>query len=546
LGVPAGWTRIGDFATRRDALENLACLGRKTCPLSFARNQHDLDLSERYCVHNLIERQAALTPSAPAVLCGNTVIRYRDLDTQANQVASVLRREHAVGPEVLVGLLFERSVQLIVALVGVLKAGGAYVALDPAHPPERNRTISSDARLRLILTDGTAQLPSVDGVESVRLQSVLNGDSRDDQKSLASGVHPNNVAAVLYTSGSTGAPKGVVMSHRAIVWRIETGYPLRSGDLQRASLTVVGHFSDVLAPLAQGGVVRLVGDAAIRDTNLLTAELWRQGTSRLVAVPSQLRIILESGRDVLRRMRRVDTVIVGGERVTPSLVQAFYKGMPWAQLWNGYGTTELASFIALGEVQDGERVTVGRPCRGSEVHILDHDLEPVASGVSGEVYVTGEHLSRGYLNDPGLTAQRYVASPFSPSGARLYRTGDVGRWLDDGAMELVGRVTGLVKVRGRRLHLSEVEAAIESHPGVAVAIVHLEATDAGDRLVAHIQRVSGADARLTDSRAIREHLRTRLPESMIPTRIRVESDELPTLVSGKIDQGRIANETVLE
>ncbi|MGA4837700.1 amino acid adenylation domain-containing protein [Streptomyces sp. G45] len=462
-------------------------------------------------VPRLFERQAAATPDAIAVTCDGDRLTYDDLNTRANRLAHALAARGA-RPETLVGLALPRSVDLVVALLGVWKSGAAYVPLDPRHPGARTSAILAEARPEFVLHD-LAEFDLATGP----------GENPD------SGVRPGNAAYVMYTSGSTGVPKGAVITHGCVahdVARLAELVGLRPGQRMLASTSVGFDVSvfEVLAALSTGATVDVVEDA-------VACGPWSGHVAS--AVPS---VLARAGDRIA-----ADTVVFAGEPLTAAVVDRVRASLPGTRFVNAYGQSE--SFYATAyEVPDEPgpgAVPIGTPLGDMRAYVLGPGLGLVPSGVVGELYVAGE-VGRGYLHRAGLTAERFVPDPYGPAGSRMYRTGDLARWNQRGHLECVGRADAQVKVHGVRIEPGEVEAALLSCAGVAQAAVAALEGEHGTRLVGYVvPAASGYDVGLgVDVAQVRRQLAERLPEYMVPSRV-VTLDALPLTPSGKVDRAAL-------
>jgi amino acid adenylation domain-containing protein len=498
-------------------------------------------------LHQLVEAQARQTPEAVAVVFADRQLSYRQLDEQANRLARHLR-VLGVEPDALVGIYLERSLELVIGLLGVLKAGGAYVPVDPSYPAERVRFMLADGPVPLVLTQRRL-------AESLRQYAghaqvlVLDDWDHDDQLDAATDravpVCADHAAYVLYTSGSTGKPKGVVVPHRAICnhlyWMAEE-YPLAASDvlLQKTPISFDPSVWEFFAPLMAGARLVLAQPWGHMDPQYLTRVIQQEQVTNLRVVPTLLQMLLAepafAGCTSLRR------VLVGGEALPVELVRRVTAVLP-AEICNLYGPTEAAivatSFRWDGRT-DGATVPIGRPMANSEALVLDAQQRLLPAGVPGELYLGGTGLARGYLNRPELTAERFVSHPFRPaSEARLYRTGDLVRWLPDGNLEFLGRLDHQVKIRGNRIELGEIQAALAQHPAVQRAVVTAFDNGAGGKELAAYW-VAGQAVPSGDE--LREFLRRTLPDSMIPS-VFVALDALPLLPSGKVDYAALPRPT---
>nr|AYM54552.1 protease do [Racemicystis crocea] len=505
-----------------------------------AWNDTARDFPADACIHDLIEAQAQRTPEATAVTLGSNTLCYAELDRRANQLAHHLRRL-GVGPEVLVGLYVERSLEMIVGLLGILKAGGAYVPLDPSYPRERLAFMLKDSRASVLLTHSrlVEGLPE-QGAQLLCLDTMSAAIAAEDTRSPARMAKPENVAYVIYTSGSTGTPKGVLVAHRgacnlaaeARAFGIGAGTRL----LQVSRLGFDAAAWEVFSALANGAVLCLVED----ESTLVGAELARvlreQEISAALLVPSALSALPEESLPGLR------SLIAGAEPCSAELVDRWSAGR---RFFNAYGPTEASVITTIAECHAGTgRPPIGRPIANARVHILDRHLEPVPVGVAGELYIGGVGVARGYHRRAALTAERFVPDPFSTEpGARLYRTGDLVRWRADGNIEFLGRVDHQIKLRGFRIELGEIESALVQHPAVRDAVVLArEDVPSDPRLVAYLVP---REAPLPGVSELRSYLHRKLPEYMVPAAF-IELSELPRSPNGKVDRRALRAPTTLD
>lgn len=489
-------------------------------------------------VHDLILRHAQATPAVTALAWRQQRVSYGVLDEMSRRVALLLG-DRGVGPEVLVGLYGRRSPALVAGLLGVLRAGGGYVCFEPDHPIERLRRIAESSDLHLVLaTEDAGAAPSIAGRPCVRLADVLDG-SAPPAGAPVRRPQADNVATVIYTSGSVGPPKGVVLTHRALVTRlVEQGGPPGTGTrCQRASFGLAAHITDLLRPLASGRSLRIVDDETLNNPILFARALRENGITFLGVVPSQLYALLDSD-EAVAELSGVTQVFVGGEALTPSIVAAFNARLPNASLTNAYGMSETAGAVAAAPCTSPDRVVVGKVYAYLTAHVLGDRMQPTAPGAVGELYIGGDQLARSYQGDPALTAERFVPDPFDRPGARLLRTGDLARHDSDGAIAVVGRADDEIKVHGHRINLREVEIAISRLLELDEVIVASDA-DAGalGRLRAFCLRRSFGWAR-AEMAQVRQQLQDRLPSYMIPTSLELV-DEWPRLPTGKIDRRRL-------
>ncbi|MDN6860892.1 amino acid adenylation domain-containing protein, partial [Pseudomonas sp. CAN2814] len=483
-------------------------------------------------LQELIERQVAATPDALAVQFGDSRLSYAQLNARANQLAHWLRGQ-GVGPDVLVGVAAERSVELVVALLGIVKAGGAYVPMDPDYPQERLQHMLADSGVGLLLTQqhllerlpaSNAELICIDR----GLDSQWSEIATASEQNPASAGSPQSLAYLIYTSGSTGKPKGAGNSHRALVNRLnwmQKAYALDASDrvLQKTPFSFDVSVWEFFWPLLTGAALVVAAPGAHRDPAALRQVIEAGQVTTLHFVPSMLQAFVASGE--LERCPSLLQVMCSGEALPYELQQQFRQRSS-ARLHNLYGPTEAAidvSFWACDEDNARQVVPIGRPIDNLCLVLLDERLEPVPQGVAGELYIGGVGLARGYHARPGLTAERFVADPFG-SGERLYRTGDLARQREDGAIEYLGRLDHQVKIRGLRIELGEIEARLQAHPQVSEAVV--VARDGV--LLAYV--VASAEPE-----TLRQALQGELPDYMVPSRI-IALDAMPLSPNGKLDR----------
>ena len=497
-------------------------------------------------VHELFEAQATASPDAIAVEHDGAQLSYGELNARANRLARHLR-SLGVRPETRVGVCIERSVDMVVALLGVLKAGGAYVPLDPSYPLERLSYLVGDSAPALVLVHDRvsaevlamlreAGVPALDVVTDAA--SWSNEPSRDLD---GVGLSAQSLAYVIYTSGSTGNPKGVMVEHRHLASRLlgaNAEFGFGAGDVfpNLASPAFDIALFEVLMPLLSGGRSLLLGAAHVKDVDQLRA--LTQDATVFHAVPSLMEAWLEalgSGGESMQ-YASLQTLLVGGEAVPERLLRKLTARFPHARVIEMYGPTESVMvstrFHADGGAADGVAHCIGRPFANTRVYILDAQMQPAPVGVAGELYVGGVQVARGYLNRAELTAERFVANPFV-GGDRLYKTGDLARYLPDGNVEFLGRTDFQVKIRGFRIELGEIEARLAAYPGVRDAVViALEDVMGEKRLVAYYTADAAAEISVE---ALRAHMLSLLPEYMVPAAY-VPLESLPLTSNGKLDR----------
>ncbi len=517
-------------------------------------------------IQSLFEAQVARTPDAVAVMEGLELLTFRDLNARANQVAHHL---HSLGvmPETLVAICLPRSLDLIVSLLGILKAGAAYVPLDPAYPKERLAFMLKDSGAAILLTqreladrfpDHQARVLYLDVEAEAILQQPEENPNVD--------VPLDALAYLTYTSGSTGVPKGVQGLQRGAVnrfnwmWRV---YPFRPGEIccQKTYLSFVDSVWEIYGPLLQGVPIVIIPDEVLKDDRRLIQMLGDSQVTRIVLAPSLLRVLLTHD-DLQERLPHLKYWSASGEALPLELAQRFWRVMPDATLLNMYGSSEAAADSIVYEVKPDQDLTtmfIGRPIDNTRVYLLDAHCQPVPIGVPGEIYIGGDGLARGYHGRPDLTAERFIADPFNEAvlvqgdrrqSARLYATGDLGRYWPDGNIEYLGRIDHQVKIRGFRIELGEIESILKQHPSIQQAVVVAREVSPGDkRLAAYVilKNTTAAnhagdehDAKSSDMTGatasdLRAYLASKLPDYMLPATY-ITLDALPLTPSGKIDR----------
>ncbi|MFG3055691.1 amino acid adenylation domain-containing protein, partial [Kitasatospora sp. NPDC048239] len=498
----------------------------------------------------LFQAQVARTPEATALVFQDTEVPYTELNERANRLARLLI-ERGAGPERLVALAVPRSVEMVVALLAVVKTGAAYLPVDPEYPAERIAYMLADAEPALVLA-GTrteaglraatpAPMLVVDAPElAAELERFPATDPVDEDRTAP--LRPEHPAYVLYTSGSTGRPKGVVGLHASaanLLTAIARSYPYRPGapTLAKSSMSFVDGSTELLGSLLHGDPVVLADAASAKDPLALAQLIARHRIGRITVVPSLLAALLEVGTPLLASCTHWVTT---GENIPQYLAERFAEALPNARLLNFYGASETSGDVLFGDCGATE-TPIGRPIANTRVYVLDNSLQPAPVGVTGELYVAGAALARGYLGRPELTADRFVADPFGPAGGRMYRTGDLVRWSAAGSLEFAGRADAQVKIRGFRIELGEVESALAGHPSVGRASVVVREDRPGDqRLVGYVVPAaetaeSAEPVEPVDGELLRRHVASELPEYMVPSAV-VVLDSLPLTPSGKVDR----------
>ena len=527
---------IRDPSTTIDDLEILTDAERQQ--LLFEFNDTKTAYPKDNCIHQLFEEQVQRTPDNVAVAFEEQQLTYAQLNARANQVAHHLQTL-GVAPEVPVALCMERCTEMVVGLLGILKAGGAYVPLDPANPKERLSYIMEDARATVVLTRGhLVDRVSEHGIHVVCLDSDWEAMAANSEKNAVAGATPGNLAYILYTSGSTGQPKGVMVEHgglcNTIRWMIRT-LDLSAADRcfedsdhfrccwTRTFPNTTNRWESCHRPTRRSSRQPLLGGNDAK----------RAESSTFHCVPSLLQFLVEE--PAFNDSLALRAVMCGGEALPTQVVERFQRRSK-AKLYNVYGPTEtiIDSTCWLCEEANGRSSSpIGRPIPNARIYILNDALRLLPIGVAGHLHIGGVSLARGYLNRPELTAEKFLPDPFSTEpGARMYNTGDLARYLPDGNIEFLGRADHQVKIRGFRIELGEIEAALGQHPAVREAVVLAREDAAGEkRLVAYVVAESTAEE-------LRRFLKDKLPDHMVPAFF-VLLDALPLLSNGKVDRGAL-------
>jgi amino acid adenylation domain-containing protein len=532
-------------------LENAAAAPERPSELLSPAEKHQLTVEwndtvrerPQGCFQELFELQAKRTPAALAAVSPHGALTYAELSAASEKVAGRLRSLE-IAPETPVGICLGACPEFLVAVLGVLKAGGAFLSLDPESPHDRLAYLLEDSRAFAVITERrwSGCLPKVGSPvlcldEELRAWEVFHAPG-------CGAMDGRRLAYVLYTSGSTGRPKGVLVEHRSLASYLSwagsvlleegrVGLPVTSSPGFDAS------FKQMFAPLLYGGTVRFAAGGAAGDPAKWLTSLREHAGTGLNCIPSLWELLLEeieAGRmEGLRQ--QLSVLLLGGERLNTGMVERTLSCFPALKIWNVYGPTEVTANASCGQVGSGREVTIGRPIGNGRIHLLDARLAPVPLGAAGELYIGGSGLARGYLGRPDLTAERFVPDPFAAStgqpGDRLYKTGDLGRFLPDGRIAYLGRGDEQVKIRGYRIEPGEIEGALTRLPGVAQAAVVARQRGSGESwLVAYV--VPRPTWELTGDR-VRDLLRQELPDYMVPAVI-VVLDELPLNVNGKVDR----------
>ncbi|CCI07343.1 non-ribosomal peptide synthetase [Microcystis aeruginosa] len=507
-------------------------------------NNTQVDYPEYKCIHQLFEEQVKRTPDAVAVVCSQQQLTYNELNCRANQLAHYLQKL-GVKADTLVGISLERSLEMIVGLLGILKAGGAYLPLDPDYPSERLQFAIADAQLSLLLTqEGLIDKLPKHQAPLILLEQIREEINQNSQDNLTGVVTANNLANLIYTSGSTGKPKGVMVEHRGLFnlaqAQIKT-FNLQSNSriLQFASLNFDASIWEISLAMGAGATLYLDSKDALMPGLPLMGRLKDYAITHITLPPSALAAL------PLKEIPELQTIIVAGEACSEELIKQWATGR---NFFNAYGPTETSVCATVEKWTDAtEKITIGRPIANTQIYILDSHLQPVPIGVPGELHIGGMGLARGYLNRPELTQEKFIPNPFEKDEvipptplnkggnepSKLYKTGDLARYLPDGNIEYLGRIDNQVKLRGFRIELGEIEALLNQNEAVQSSCVIVREDNLGDkRLVAYV--VPQPEINLTINE-IRQFLRAKLPDYMVPTAF-IRLDTFPLTPNGKIDR----------
>jgi amino acid adenylation domain-containing protein len=503
--------------------------------LLYSRNETQVPFPSDRCVHQLFEQQAAQYPRMRAVVYEDQELSYEGLNIRANQLSHYLRKL-GVGPEVLVAICLERSAEMIVALLAVLKAGGAYVPVDAAYPLDRISFMLEDSRPAALLTQTHLRdrlCSAAPGLPVLAIDSdepYWSNEPSTNPSASDIGLTSRNLAYVIYTSGSTGKPKGVLVEHRSLINLISwhaTEFSLGPGQ-STTSLASFGFGAatwEIWPPISFGATLILPRFMSSYDPRKLI-DLWRQSGLRISFLPTSLaELVLAESNDI-----PLELLLIGGDRL-----RSFPSSVGKLKIINNYGSTETTVVATSGPFNPSVPSSIGRPLANTKVYILDPGKEPVPVGIIGELYVGGESVARGYLNRQSLTEERFLPDPFiSAPSSRMYKTGDLGRWLDDGSIEFLGRNDFQVKIRGFRIELGEIEAQLADFPGVAqAAVVALEDPGNEKRLFAYYTTDFAEE--VIDVELLQKHLAQVLPEYMIPAGY-IRLDKFPLSPNGKLNR----------
>ena len=521
-------------------------------------NKTQKDYPQNASLRQLFEQQVEKTPTSLALIDGSERITYRQLNQRANQLAHYLKKL-GVTTETLVAISLERSIEMVIGVLAILKAGGAYVPLDPNYPVNRLAFMLSDSRASVLITQQEIieRLPifvSLEGASDFLKDKTICLDIHRDLIAQESQENPtsistaNNLAYVLYTSGSTGTPKGVLGTHQGTVnglnWLWKT-YPPEAEEIccHKTAISFGDSMWEIFGPLLQGLPATIIPDSIVKDTRLFLETLAHQKVTRIILVPSLLRVILDSYSELIKNLSNLKIWITSGEALTLDIIKTFYKLTPSAKLLNFYGLSEVSANVICYDTsllpEKSPSVFIGRPIDNTQVYVLDRYLQPSPIGIFNELYIGGVPLARSYLNRPELNQEKFIDNPFSP-GSKLYRTGDIVRYLSDGNLEYLGRCDDQVKIRGFRIELGEIQAMIAKHPDVKEAVVIARDGAQGDKyLIAYV--VTDLDNVVPQ---LYSYLQQNLPDYMAPSAFAI-LEAIPLTSSGKVDKRSLPTDELI-
>ena len=502
-------------------------------------NRTETAFGHERCLHHLIEEQVDRTPDKVAAICDDHHLTYSELNARANQLAHYLKSAGVLS-EARVAICLDRSLEMILGVLGTIKAGGAFVPIDESNPAERFEFMLGDAGACALLTRrGLLSETLTPGVRVIHLDSDWQDIAKESSRNPDGDSTIDNLAYIIYTSGSTGRPKGVMIQHRSLVNYLSWVNRALLADAaltcpMSTSLTFDASLKQLFAPLMRGGLVWAIPRDTVRDPHALVDAISLHNNIAFNCVPSFWRAILGSTTDdhVTRLNDNLHSILIGGEQAGKDLIEKTLNKLPNLRIWNLYGPTEATANASAGLISAGEDLTIGRPIDNTEIVILDDQLRLLPLWVAGQLHIGGEGLARGYENRPDTTAERFIPHPFSNKpGSRLYRSGDLASYRSDGSLDFLGRLDHQVKIRGYRIELAEIESVITQHPEVDQAVVAVREDNPGDRhLVAYVVWKEGAYAK-----ELREYLRAKLPEYMVPSAF-VELERMPLTANGKLDR----------
>ena len=499
-------------------------------------------------LQELFEQQVERSPDAIALIDSSQQLTYSQLNQQVNQLSHYLQKL-GVTSETIVAICLERSLAMVIGILAILKAGGAYVPLDPSYPEERLNFIMADSQASILLTAaGSADKLSISSVKFINWETCQEAIATESQANPNTTSTGENLAYIIYTSGSTGKPKGVLGTHRGIVnglhWFWKT-YPFAPGEIccQKTAISFVDSIWEIFAPLLQGFPTVIIPQTTVQDPQLFIQTLAEQKISRVILVPSLLKPLVNNYGHLTKNLSQLKLWITSGEAVSLELVKTFQALLPSAKLINLYGSSEVSANVTCYDTsllpEKPTSVPIGRPLDNTQAYILDHHLQPTPMGVVGDLYIGGSGLAKGYWNRPELSHNTFINNPFIP-GSKLYKTGDLGRCLNDGNLEYLGRRDEQIKIRGFRIELGEIQAALTQHIAIKEAVVVADKEGDNQRLIAYL---------VTDEpdlvSQLNHYLSKKLPNYMLPAAF-VVLESIPLTPNGKVDKKSLPKDKLLQ
>jgi len=520
-------------------------------------NKTEAPYPEDKTIQQLFEEQAERTPENIAVVYEDKQLTYRELNEKSNQLAHTIRHEYKeqwkeeVKGDTLIGIYIERSLEMMIGILGILKAGGAYVPFDSADPEERLKFKIADSGCRMVLTSSKSVDHLLFLTETDTLPLSIDGYWEDISRYPVANPKPINkstdLAYVIYTSGSTGQPKGVMGSHTAMINRIYwmwEKYPYSDIELccAKTSLSFVDAISEIFSPLLKGVAIVLISDFGIKDVLEINSIIESKGITRILLVPSLLNELIWQWKNGIPKKLRI--IVSSGEPLSSNTTEKFFKLNSNCSLINLYGSSEVAADATCYEVEKHKKhILIGKPISNIKAYILDSNLQPVPVGIVGELYIGGDGLARGYLNRSELTSEGFISNPFRTEeekakgkNLRMYKTGDMVRWLPDGNIEYIGRNDFQIKIRGFRIETGEIENKLQNYPLIDQTVVTAYEKEGNKALAAYYTAKSIADEpQAIDKEDLRKYISSLLPDYMVPTYF-IELKQMPLNTSGKIDR----------
>lgn len=496
-------------------------------------NNTEMEYPQNITVNRLFEEQASNNPGSTALVFKNRILTYSELNHSANRLARLLR-DNGAKPGRIVGIMVERSPEMIIGIMAILKAGCAYLPIDPEYPAERIKYMLDDSGSDILISQ--SHLIDKVGIDEEGIKVVDIGDkllSGIDSSNFDAANTESDIAYVIYTSGSTGKPKGVMLAHRSVINFIygmaaQIDFSPRKTILALTTISFDIFVLETLLPLCIGMKIVIADELEQKDAALLSRLIMQHGVEMLQITPSRMQLLM-SNEECLTCFANLKDIMIGGEAFPVKLLDRL-KRLTEARIYNMYGPTETTVWSSVKELTDSENITIGKPIANTQMYILDENYIPLPAGEAGELYISGDGLAVGYLNRPELTEERFMQNPFI-KGGRMYRTGDLARWLQNGEIECLGRVDNQVKIRGYRVELGDIEASLSAHKSIdEAAVTAVEDGNGFKFLCAYI--VSKSELKVSE---LREYLLRKLPEYMVPSKF-IRLNEMPLTPNGKIDR----------